>query len=45
VSGTVKLTNARPQATNNHAAYGRAPAAQDVGAGAYADTLILTMTF
>ena len=45
VSGSVKLTNARPQATNNHAAYGRAPAAQDVGAGAYADTLILTMTF
>ena len=45
VSGSVKLTNARPQITNNHAAYGRAPAAQDVRAGAYADTLILTMTF
>jgi spore coat protein U-like protein len=45
LTSSMKLTGPRGQQTNSHSAYGRAPPLQDVGAGLYADTLVLTLTF
>jgi spore coat protein U-like protein len=45
VTGSMKLINPRDVITNQHTAYGRVPAAQDVGAGGYADTLLVTVTY
>ena len=45
LTSSMKLTGPRGAQTNSHPAYGRAPPLQNVGAGLYADTLVLTLTF
>ena len=45
LSSSMKLINPRDTITNNHTAYGRVPAVQDVGAGIYVDALLLTLNW
>jgi len=45
LASSMKLINPRDVITNNHTAYGRVPAVQDVGAGIYVDALLLTVNW
>lgn len=45
VAGTANFNWFQTSQTNNHTAYGRAPALQNVGPGTYADTIVLTIVF
>jgi spore coat protein U-like protein len=42
---TLNLTSAAPTQTANGTIYGRIPAGQDVAAGSYADTIVVTITY
>lgn len=42
---TLNLTAANPTQTASGTIYGRIPAGQDVAAGAYADTIVVTITY
>jgi spore coat protein U-like protein len=45
VAGTANFNWFQTSQTNNHTTYGRVPALQDVVPGAYADTIVVTITF
>ena len=42
---TLSLTPGNPTQTSTSTIYGRIPASQDVAAGAYADTIVVTITY
>jgi spore coat protein U-like protein len=42
---TFTLTSSAPTGSTTSVIYGRVPALQDVGAGAYSDTIIVTVTY
>lgn len=44
ITGSFNLNNAAPR-NRNHVLYGRIPPLQDAAAGAYGDTLVVTLTF
>ena len=45
VSGSFKLTPGQPTKSAQNTVYGRIPAQQDVGVGAYSDSITVTVTF
>jgi spore coat protein U-like protein len=45
VSATIKLTSGQPQSSRQHTVYGEVPARQDVAVGAYADAILVTVTY
>lgn len=45
ITGTHNLSNGAPNRNRNHSVYGRIPALQNVAAGNYLDTLVVTLTF
>ncbi len=45
VAGTMRLNPGHAQQTNGQTAYASAPPSQNVGVGAYADTLLLTVSY
>ena len=45
VAGSMRLNPGHPQDANPHTVHAGAPALQDVGVGAYSDTVLMTITY